>query len=613
MLEDIHGTAIGRDRRPTRMALQLRKPITGTLVRVVNATAPKWLELDAWPLIENAGTEPYGVMTTIRDVTERQEQVRVAMFHSTLLAAIGQAAAATDLEGRIVYWNTAAERLWGWSADEVLGRNIDDVVAWESTTPDASRTRVDIGDQPWRNEVCVRTRAGTVLRVLLTSAPVIDQSGLRIGNVELATDLSERVEHEERLAQFAALVESADDAIIALGPSGEVRMWNPAAAALYRVTADEALGRDIDEFDVFGDLSAADTIGRVSDVRSQHIRTSFNDPETGKVVHTQLALSRIGTTDHLASGTAVVARNITSLVELRRVRELERRRLRHAHRIAGLVSFTLDLDSRTIEFSDNENEPVPGGIGRSHRLDDLLPQIHVDDRLAVQSALAEASQISSTKRISFRVSDQDGAVQWFEALFAGEPGRPANISGVARDITTRAVAAQQQRHQATHDPLTGLPNRRLVEEHIAALLQKPHTAHRFGLLFLDLDRFKIVNDALGHLAGDQVLLAVADRLRAHVRSDDIVARYGGGRIPRHSPRCRHDIDAPTARRATRVGACAADRDRRHHPRPHSERRRSVEQAEHESRRSDSRCRRRHVRGQGSRKVPGGALRACDSK
>ena len=97
------------------------------------------------------------------------------------------------------------------------------------------------------------------------------------------------------------------------------------------------------------------------------------------------------------------------------------------------------------------------------------------------------------------------------------------------DVTARRAMEERLRHEALHDPLTGLPNRRLLMDRVSAALARARRRGARGpaLLFLDLDRFKLVNDSLGHAVGDQLLAAVADRLRPCVGGEDTIARFGG--------------------------------------------------------------------------------------
>ncbi|MFL6337322.1 MAG: putative bifunctional diguanylate cyclase/phosphodiesterase [Pyrinomonadaceae bacterium] len=98
-----------------------------------------------------------------------------------------------------------------------------------------------------------------------------------------------------------------------------------------------------------------------------------------------------------------------------------------------------------------------------------------------------------------------------------------------QDITERKQSEEQLRHDAFHDPLTGLPNRALFADHVKLTIAraKRHASRRFAVLFCDLDRFKIINDSLGHVAGDQLLVEVARRLESCLRQGDTVARVGG--------------------------------------------------------------------------------------
>ena len=97
-----------------------------------------------------------------------------------------------------------------------------------------------------------------------------------------------------------------------------------------------------------------------------------------------------------------------------------------------------------------------------------------------------------------------------------------------RDITERKALEAQLTHQATHDPLTGLPNRTLLLDRLGQILARARRdSAPCAVLFLDLDRFKEINDTLGHAAGDQLLVAVAARLRARPREQDTLARLGG--------------------------------------------------------------------------------------
>lgn len=108
-------------------------------------------------------------------------------------------------------------------------------------------------------------------------------------------------------------------------------------------------------------------------------------------------------------------------------------------------------------------------------------------------------------------------------------GHPLRIAGSLTDISNRKKTEEQLIHNAFYDPLTGLPNRALFMDRLrmAFAHQKRNKGYLFAILFLDLDRFKNINDSFGHLMGDELLIHVAKKLQAHIRPDDTIARFGG--------------------------------------------------------------------------------------
>ncbi|HVR06700.1 MAG TPA: EAL domain-containing protein [Thermoanaerobaculia bacterium] len=142
--------------------------------------------------------------------------------------------------------------------------------------------------------------------------------------------------------------------------------------------------------------------------------------------------------------------------------------------------------------------------------------------------LKAAGQIDN---LEFRLRRKDGSALWILENVAWRPahgGEPDSIEGTLVDITDRKAAESQVAHQAHHDPLTGLPNRALFCDRLAQSLAKARrTDTGVAVLMMDLDRFRVVKETLGHRAGDELLRGVADRLRAMIREGDTLARAGG--------------------------------------------------------------------------------------
>lgn len=134
-------------------------------------------------------------------------------------------------------------------------------------------------------------------------------------------------------------------------------------------------------------------------------------------------------------------------------------------------------------------------------------------------------------RCELRIMHKDGHVVWTEQNLVpvfDESGKRVAVEGIVRDITARKRIEERLAHMATHDTLTGLPNRRLFNDRLNIAMARAHRNQEpLALMLLDLDRFKEVNDTLGHSVGDELLQVVGERLASLVRESDTVARMGG--------------------------------------------------------------------------------------
>ena len=157
--------------------------------------------------------------------------------------------------------------------------------------------------------------------------------------------------------------------------------------------------------------------------------------------------------------------------------------------------------------------------------------LHPDDKERALDEAREAFETDSTHTIEYRLIARDGSTVWFRdssTLVRDASGRPAFLHGVMLDITERKMAEEQATFLAYHDKLTELPNRAMFEEllDITMARAKRHDLS-IAVLYADLDNFKLVNESLGHEAGDELLKQLAERLREATRETDLVARQGG--------------------------------------------------------------------------------------
>jgi diguanylate cyclase (GGDEF)-like protein/PAS domain S-box-containing protein len=168
----------------------------------------------------------------------------------------------------------------------------------------------------------------------------------------------------------------------------------------------------------------------------------------------------------------------------------------------------------------------------SNDVNTWLGRIHPEDRRLMNSAIARIQSSQDDQlELEYRMRHRDGSWRWFRcrgAAVRDEQGMVIRIAGSQSDIHARKRAEAQLIHDAFHDAMTGLPNRALFLDRLDRAVQIAFRDNKLlAVLFLDLDRFKLINDSLGHALGDQLLVEVSKRVEACVRPGDTLARLGG--------------------------------------------------------------------------------------
>ncbi len=369
--------------------------------------------------------------------------------------------------------------------------------------------------------------------------------------VEIATNLARiAIEHacaeddiHASAARKSAILESSLDCVMTIDHEGRILEFNAAAERTFGYRFEEARGRELAELIVPPAL------------RDGH-RTALArwSSESDRELRGMILGRRIEATAMRADGTEFPVELTIARLDLAgppiftaTLRDISERRdaeaklfeaeLRYRALVEQLPLITyidaLDDESSNI-YTSPQVEALLGYTVDEWTSDPSLfvKTLHPDDRDRALLAHAESHALSSALTIEYRLIAKDGRTVWLRdgsMVFKDADGNPVSRQGYLLDITDRREAEDQLRHQAFHDPLTGLANRALFTDRVEhAVLRRGGTASLgVAVLFLDLDDFKTVNDSLGHSSGDTLLKTVGQRLADAVRPGDTVARFGG--------------------------------------------------------------------------------------
>ncbi len=236
--------------------------------------------------------------------------------------------------------------------------------------------------------------------------------------------------------------------------------------------------------------------------------------------------------DSSVSGVVVNYRDVTKRKEAEEALKESEERFRTTFEDAPVGVALVGLDGR--RFRANRSLCEMLGCSEEDLLgENYLEHVHPDDRQIstehFQRALEEGAERYELERRYLRA---DGHVVWnltSVSLIRDSEGNPSYFVCLHQDITERKEAEKRLRYQATHDLLTDLPNRHLFMDRLtrALRLTRRRRGRKVAVLYMDLDNFKVVNDSLGHDAGDLLLVAVGERVRWCLRPEDTLARFGG--------------------------------------------------------------------------------------
>ena len=456
------------------------------------------------------------------------------VMQSLLLDEIGQSVIGMDGDWRITYWNRASERLYGLGPDQALGLKITDLRiiggaegrAGGATDREIAHRVARGGD--WAGELWVRHSTGREFPVHATVSRIRGRHTVPVAVVAISKDITDRKHTEAILRRLSAMVESSGDAIIGADLTGKITSWNAGAARMLGWSSWEAVGQTqglvtADDGAYFG-TEVTSRSGTGAFVTGVEARWRCKD---GSVIDVELTVSPVYDQDGIRVGASAIARDITEIQRLKAAAEAERERLLAAQEMAhvGSVEHTVATGEtwHSEEFDRILGMPADGPKDR----ETILARTHPEDRDRVREVWGRLDHGLGFADFEYRIIRPTGEQRWLHSRIRsmkGADGRPIRFLDTVLDITDRKNAEQILEWQARHDALTGLPNRYMVTEVLQGFLDR--TA-RPVVMFVDVDRFKLINDGIGHGAGDTILVQLGERLKAAVRGGDTVGRFGG--------------------------------------------------------------------------------------
>ena len=366
----------------------------------------------------------------------------------------------------------------------------------------------------------------------------------------------------ESLDQYRRLIESLTDyAIVALSLDGSIASWNSGAEFVFGYTSDEALGRhysllftaeDIAKGFPDSELQAALVLGKET-VEGWHRR------QDGSRFWCSDTVQLIRDASGAVSGFTKLVRDSTARHDAEERLRFSEERLRLL--IEGVTDYAIfEIDLNGIIQLWNTGAEHLFGYSAAEIVGEHFSLIYTPDAIARGIPSTELE----TAAKDGRAADEGWHLRRNGSMFyaSGQmtrlkpdvDGNPRGFVKIAQDITVRNRAEQSIRRQAFHDDLTQLPNRAFFSDCLRRSIghAKRHPESRFGVIFIDLDRFKIINDSLGHVKADGLLVHVARMLERCVRPEDVVARLGGDEFTILLPEITEAADA--MRIASRIHA-----------------------------------------------------------
>jgi len=581
---------------------------------------PRDYLLTTYPVLNDDGTIS-GVGKLFVDITERRRAEADAARMADIITSTDAAVVGMATDGHILTWNPAAERLYGYTAEEAVGRHALILIPPDRLAEVTTyRTKINGGERVGEVETVRRRKDGTDVDVAIALSPLLDRAGEVIGASTIARDITVQTAMREQLRaseeRSRATIDQAPIGIGLLTLDGQPLRVNRALCELLGYSESELLALTREEISHPDDvgLGAEDTRRMLADeipgydleqrflradgsILFVQVSVSLARGGDGKAMHLVFHVQDIDQRKHDEARLLMQAREQRALTDVATLVASEPNPravfAAAAERVAGLldgdygiiVRLEHEVTARIVGAWSANHLPTPE-LGGTMPLDGSTATATAlrtgRTALLAGDALDTGSEVQAHRGLSeaIEVNGQVwGAVSvGWERESALDPDAPDRLTRFARLVSlavTGAEAREQLSTLASTDHLTGLFNRRAFSDRLDHDIARARRHGRpLSLAVFDLDHFKLVNDTYGHQVGDRILAEFAGRLMDERRDGDIVARVGGeefawimpdadstgaGLCAERSRRAIADTPFPgVGNLTTSIGVCALD-------------------------------------------------------
>jgi diguanylate cyclase (GGDEF)-like protein/PAS domain S-box-containing protein len=456
-----------------------------------------------------------------------------------LFDALAEGVLMITSNGRVVAANASAESMLGISAPEIE-RALRDDAAWRAITENGEPLLPR--DFPIRKtlhsgKVCRNVLVGIRLprrkpRWLSVNTQPVFAPGQRkpVAVVASFEDVTRQRQVEAEHAKLAAAIHASPDAITSTNLTGQFVSWNPGAEKLFGYSAREAIGRAAGW--MIPEHRRAELLDYRKRVHAGETITGWPTQRTrkdGTLISVESSYAPVRDASGKLNGIVGVHRDVSKMEDMLARLKTSEQLFRLALDGIPDVFMIYEPDLR-LKFINKRGAELMGKryseiIGRHD--DELLPADVTGSYLPTLLS-ARSSKSTQSVEAAFALRGRQFSIQATFVPMLDDLGDIRQILGILHDFTKRRQTEERLAFMAQYDALTGLPNRYLLLDRLEAAMQRAkRNKTLLGVLFLDLDRFKQVNDTRGHATGDILLQQVAERLAGTLRATDTIARLGG--------------------------------------------------------------------------------------